>query len=185
MPFSYGVRRISSCKSSSYGIDNSSDKSSSSAFSHTSSSRRPWTITPRGTLLALLTQHEIWIRTYMSQLEANNLPQTKKWFTPLTYVVYLARNLNTYIDVSFGNKQLTTNQKVVYSVHPCGSLSMKFEYIHTCLSWKQVTYHKPKSGLLRSPMWFTQYEISIHTYMSQLETSNLPQKKSGLLWSLM
>ena len=35
------------------------------------------------------------------------------------------------------------------------SLNTKFEYVHTCLSWKQTTYHKPKSGLLRSPMWFT------------------------------
>jgi len=60
----------------------------------------------------------------MFQLETSNLPQTKKWFTPLIYVVYSARNLNTYIH----------------------------------------TY--------------------IYTYVSQLETNNLPQKKSGLLWSL-
>jgi len=96
------------------------------------------------------------LNTYIHvSLETSNLPQTKKWFTLVTYVVHLAQNLHTYIHVLFGNKQLTTNQKVVYSAHLCGSLSTKFEYIHTCLIWKQVTYHKLKSGLLRSLIWFT------------------------------
>jgi len=111
----------------------------------------------------------------MSHLETSNLPQIKKWFTPLTCVVHSTRNLNTYIHVSVENKQLTTNQKVIYSALLCGSLSTKFDYVHTCLNWKQTTYHKQKSGLLWSPMWFTQHKIWIHTYMSHLETSNLPQ----------
>jgi len=100
-----------------------------------------------------------------------------KWFTLLTYVVHSTRYLNTYIHVWVGNKQLTTNQPVVYSSHLCGSLSTTFEYIHTCLSWKETTYNKQKIGLLCSPMWFTQHNIWIHTYMSKLETSNLQQTK--------
>jgi len=70
----------------------------------------------------------------MSYLETSNLPQTKKWFTQLTYMVHLARNLNTYIHVSIGNKQLTTNQKVIYSAQIHGSLNAKFKYVHTYIT---------------------------------------------------
>jgi len=64
------------------------------------------------------------------------------WFTLLTYVVHSTRYLNTYIHASIRNKQFTKNQQVVYSAHVCGSLSTTFEYILTCLGWKQVLYKK-------------------------------------------
>jgi len=111
----------------------------------------------------------------MSQLETSNLQKANKWFTLVTYVVHSARHLNTYIHVSVGNKQPTTNKKVVYSGNLCGSLSTTFEYIHPCLSWKQAIYKKPISGLLCGSL-STTFEY-IHTYMSQLETSILQQTK--------
>jgi len=100
------------------------------------------------------TQHDIWIHTYMSQLKTSNLQKTNKWLTLFTYVVHSTWHLNTYLHVSVGNKQLTTNKKVVYSVHLCGLLTT-FKYVHPCFSWKQAIYKNPISGLLYSPMSFT------------------------------
>ena len=121
----------------------------------------------------------------MFELETSNLQQTNQWFTLVTYVVHSARHLNTYIHVSVEKKQLTINKKLVYSAHLCGSLNTIFEYIHTCLSWKQATYNKLSGRLLWSPMWFTQHDIWIHTYMSQLETSNLQETNKFFTWSPM
>jgi len=82
-------------------------------------------------------------------LETSNFPQTKEWFTPFTYVVYSTRNLNTYIYISLETSNLPQTKKwftpLTYVVHSARNLNT---YIHTYLNWKQVTYHKQKSGLL-------------------------------------